>query len=415
MSLGKYEENLAIARIDYLHTTPRVIAGAESMSKVGEEAKRLGGKKTLVVTDKIIRKQGFPERAVEFLKAQGLNADVFDDIPGEPTIDSLRNAADYMKKNKYDSVVGIGGGAVIDTAKTCAIMVTNPGDVKDYAATVETAWEDKVKNKGVPLIVLPTTAGTGSENTGGIMIIDGDYKTWIGSLYAYPTVAILDPTLTLTMPQRMTAGSGMDALSHALEGYMIEALANPWAESFALEAIRRISQHLRKAYHDGKNLQARWNMSWAAHIAGWVAMYTCGPATLGHCLSEALGSKYKIPHGAMCGICLPYAMEFNLPAIPERLAAVASAMGEDVTGMSSHDAAYKAVEAVLALMKDVDIPTSMKPYNPPASDVAKLGEYVAKERQYMYNIPRLNPRKFTVENITEVLQKMWAGKIGKSI
>jgi alcohol dehydrogenase class IV len=326
-------------------------------------------------------------------------------------VETLRDAVKFTRDGKFDVVVGIGGGAVIDTAKACAIMVTNRGDIKDYAATVESAWEDKVKTKGIPLIVSPTTSGTGSENTGGIMIIDGDYKTWIGSAYAYPDVAIVDPALTLTLPPKMTSGSGMDALSHAVEAYMLVAMSNPWIDAFALEATRLTAENLRTAYHDGKNLQARFNMSWAAHLGGWVAMATSGPATMGHCLSEALGSKYKIPHGTMCGICLPYAMDFNLPAIIPRLVNVASAMGEDVTGMRPRDAAESAVRAVVDLMKDTDTPISMKPFKAPKSDIPKLAEYVVKDRQYMYYLPRVHPRKLTLENVTELLENIWEGKL----
>jgi len=413
MSLTMFEENLGIARTDILYTTKQVVFGLGSISKVGEQAKQLGGKKALVVTDKILRKI-LADQIVESLKKQGLTSAVFDDIPGEPTVETLRSAASYVRESKFDVVVGVGGGAVIDTAKTCAIMATNPGDVKDYVATVEAPFEDHVKIKGLPLIVSPTTSGTGSENTGGIMVIDGDYKTWIAGPLCFPDVAIVDPALTLTLPPKMTAGSGMDALSHAIEAYMITALANPWIDAFALEATRLITQNLRTAYHDGKNLQARYNMSWAAHLGGWVAMATSGPATLGHCLSEALGSKYKIPHGTICGICLPHVMEFNLPAIMGRLASIASAMGEDITGLRPRDAALAAVRAVVELMKDTDIPVGLKAFRTPVGDIPKLAEYVVKDRQRMYLLAKLHPRKLTVENLTQTLENMWEGRLGES-
>ena len=410
MSLSAFEENLALARTDILQTTKRVVFGVGSISKVGEQAKLLGGKKALVVTDKVLRRI-LADRVVDSLEKEGFKSEVFDEIAWEPTVESLRDAAAFTRNGKFDLVVGVGGGAVIDTAKACAIMVTNPGDVRDYVATVEVPFEDKVKTRGVPLIVSPTTSGTGSENTGGIMIIDGDYKTWIGSAYCFPDVAIVDPALTLTLPPHMTSGSGMDALSHAVEAYMLTAFSNPWIDAFALEATKLIFQNLRTAYHDGKNLQARYNMSWAAHLGGWVAMATAGPATMGHCLAEALGSKYRIPHGAMCGICLPYAMEFNFPAIIQRLANVASAMGEDVAGLRPRDAAESAVRGVVELMKDTDVPVSLKSFNVPKKDIPRLADYVVKERQHMYTLPKVHPKKLTIENVTELLENIWEGKL----
>jgi alcohol dehydrogenase class IV len=210
----------------------------------------------------------------------------------------------------------------------------------------------------------------------------------------------------------MTAGTGVDALSHVVEALM-SVQANTISDALSLEAVKLIFKSLRTAYHHGEDIEARWNMSLAATLGGWVIGFPWigGPATIGHCVSEAVGSKYHMPHGVACGIALPYAMEYNYPLLIDKLAMVSTAMGEDTGDMTKRDAAYKSIEATLRLMEDIDTPISLKEVGVPREDLKPLAEYVVTERQHMYDLKTFNPRKLTLENVTQLLQKMWEGRI----
>jgi alcohol dehydrogenase class IV len=267
-----------------------------------------------------------------------------------------------------------------------------------------------LKNKTLPKILIPTTAGTGSETSNTLVIIEQEYKTWITDNKILAEVAIVDPTLTLTLPPRMTAGTGIDALSHVMEALM-STQANPISDGLSMAAVRLVFQNLRQAYHHGEDVSARWNMSMAATLGGWVIGFPWvgGPATIGHCISEAVGSRYKIPHGVACGIALPYAMEYNLPLLFEKLGMVASLTGGDTSDLSTHDAARKSIDATVALMKDIDMPMSLGEMKVPEKDLKGLSEYIINERQYLYNLTALNPRRLTLENVNRLLENMWKG------
>uniref|UniRef100_A0A7C5YXU6 Iron-containing alcohol dehydrogenase n=1 Tax=candidate division CPR3 bacterium TaxID=2268181 RepID=A0A7C5YXU6_UNCC3 len=409
LSLTRFENNLKVARIDTLFTTKKVVFGCESITKISEEVKEYNPKKIFLVTDKNLLNIGLVDSILKPLEKEKIDITLHE-VVSEPSVESVSKAVEEVRKNKCDLVIGFGGGSSLDTAKTAAIMAKNNDTIEKYLARLPNPFEDKFKEKGLPLILVPTTAGTGSENSAGAVIIDGQYKTWIASRFLYPDVAIVDPLLTVSVPAKTTASCAMDALSHAVEAFMVVALSNPWCDSFALEAIKLISKYLRKAYHNGNDLEARWYLCWAAHLGGWTAQFTWGPATVGHLTAEAIGPKYGIPHGLICGIALPYAMKFNLPAIPDRLKMIAVAMGENVGELSEHEAAKKGIQSIIRLMEDVDLPLSLKEVNIPRVDLHDLAEYIVKERQYLYDIPRLSPRKFTSENIQGLLEDMWHGR-----
>jgi alcohol dehydrogenase class IV len=326
-------------------------------------------------------------------------------------MDTARSVVAAVREHKYDLVIGVGGGSCMDLAKLAATMAENPGDVSDYCARVKGEVK-KLEQKTLPKILVPTTSGTGSECSNTLVVIDEDYKTWITDNKLLANVAIIDPTLALTMPPRVTAGTGMDALSHSIEG-LLSRMSNPISDALAFQAVKMISGNLRTAYNYGKDLEARWNMSLAASLGGWVIGFPWvgGPANLGHCIAEAIGSKYRIPHGVACGLVLPYTMEFNLPACTKRLAEIANVMDEDVSGGSIHDDAIESVKAVRRLMRDVELPTSLKEIGTfPKEDIQDFARYLVEERQYMYDLEHYNPRRLTLENITELLEIMWKGE-----
>lgn len=388
----------------------KIIFGIDAIEKVGDEAKRFG-KNVSFVSDQNIEKIGLAEKAVKSLEKEGLKVTTYMVPAREPTTASMRVIANVIREGKYDVVVGLGGGSVLDSAKLAAVMATNPGDVLEYCAGY---GGKKVKNKTLPKILIPTTAGTGSEVSNTLVIIEGKYKTWITDNKVLAEVAIVDPALTLSIPPRVTANTGMDALSHVVEAFM-SLQSNPLSDALSMEAIRLVANYLRRAYYYGDDLEARWAMSQAAMIGGWVIGFPWigGPAILGHCIAEAMGSMYNLPHGLACALALPYVMEFNLPAIQERLKVIAITMGEDISGLPTREAAFKSVEAVIRLMKDLEMPISLKEVNIPKERLPEFADYIINERQYVYDLPHFNPRKLTKENLNELLGKMWEGEIGE--
>lgn len=400
-------------RINEFQNPQKMIFGVGAAEKVGEEAKRLGANRVFVVSDENIEKVGILGKILKSLREKNLDVKLHKISATEPTMDSANTVADTVRLEKYDLVVGVGGGSCLDSAKLAATMTTNPGNVQEYCARVKGDIKE-VKNQTLPKMLIPTTAGTGSESSNTLVIIEQEYKTWITDNKILAEVAIVDPTLTLTLPAKMTAGTGVDALSHVVEALM-SVQANPISDALSLEAVKLIFKSLRMAYHHGEDIEARWNMSLAATFGGWVIGFPWvgGPATIGHCVSEAVGSKYNIPHGVACGIALPYAMEYNSPLLIDKLAMVTTAMGEETGGMTKRDASYKSIEATLRLMDDIDTPISLKEVGVPREDLKRLAEYVVNERQHMYNLKAFNPRRLTLENVTQLLEKMWEGRIQK--
>ena len=409
MRLSSFEDNLWIARISELENPRRMLFGVDSVGRAGVEAKRLGAGRALVVSDETIERIGLLEKVLAPLGEEGLEFDIHMVPPKEPDMESARAVSVAAREGKYDAVVGVGGGSCMDSAKTAAAMATNPGDVGEYCARVEGPIR-ALAQETLPKVLIPTTSGTGSEASNTLVIIEGEYKTWITDNRLLADVAIVDPALALTMPPRLTAGTGMDALSHAMEA-LLSLKANPISDALAFEAVRLAFENLRAAYHHGADLEARWNMSMAATLGGWVIGFPWigGPANLGHCIAEAIGSKYRIPHGVACALALPYTMEFNLPACTERLAEIADVVREDVEMPSAYDAALGSVEAVLGLMEDVELPTSLREVGFPEDDIPDLARYIVEERQRLYDLEHYNPRKLTLENTVQLLETMWEG------
>ncbi|MEM1515468.1 MAG: iron-containing alcohol dehydrogenase [Candidatus Bathyarchaeia archaeon] len=408
MSLGIESYVLPEARVSYFENVKRIIYGAGSYKAVGSEAKRLGRNGTaLLVTDKGVTKAGLAEKVREVVEKEGLRVDVYDELSAEPTLESARKITEVVRGAKYSVIIGVGGGTVMDSAKVAAVMATNLGDVSNYLAYTE----DRVKEKPLPKILIPTTAGTGSEVSMYAVIVDEKgVKNFITSPSVLADVAIVDPLMTITCPPRQTAASGMDALAHSMENILSLGFT-PLSDMYGLQSISLIAANLRTAYYWGDNLRARYNMSLAALLGGLAMGATPAGANIGHCISEAIGPIYKIPHGIACAIVTPYMMEYNLPACIERLAMVASYMGLDVHGLPLRKAAIEAIKFVKELVEDLELPISLKDVGVPKEDIPKIADYIMEERQHYYYLQTYNPRKPTKENITELLEKMYEGRI----
>jgi alcohol dehydrogenase len=375
----------------------KIIFGVDSRSSLVKEIRDLGGSKPLIVTYPEAKMTENVEETAKMLRSGGIDVAVCRQAESEPRLEVAEDLAAYTRREGFDLIVGMGGGSVMDLAKIAAMSPTNPGPVRDYLGV------NLVRRKGVPLICVPTTSGTGSEATMFSVLSVGKKKMDVVSPNILPDVALLDPVLTVTMPPETTAGTGMDALSQAIET-ITSLAATPLTDTLALTAVQLIARWLKVAYSEGGNLEARSGMAMAATLSGLA--FGSGKLTLGHSLSQTFGPIKKIPHGVSCGIALPYVMEFYLPVVPEKLSLVAEAMGLDIHGRSVNEAGAVAIEAVMKLIEDVGIPTTLRELGFDKGELPELAEICVKEW------PRPNsPRQLTRQSVLEVLERMWEGKI----
>ncbi|OPY88696.1 MAG: 1,3-propanediol dehydrogenase [Smithella sp. PtaU1.Bin162] len=369
----------------------KIIFGSGSFHGLVNHIKELNAKNPLVVIDKNLAQAGFQEKVANLLIPEGMKYTVYDKVEPEPRIELADEGAALAVKNKCDLVIGIGGGSAMDVAKAIAVIATNKGSAVDYLGL------NKVVRPGLPKIMIPTTAGTGSEVTFTAVFVRKNLKKKEGmnSPYLYPELALLDPELTLSLPPRPTAETGIDALCHAIESYT-SVNASPMSELFSLDAIAIIAGNLRTCVHDGKNLQARENMLLASLYAG-LGLANAG-VTAVHSLSYPLGGKYGIGHGLANTLMLPSVMAFNLPAALDKFADIADAMGEAVDDLPVRESAYLALEAVEALIEDCGIASSLAEFGIKEKDFPALADVALTVARPLEN----NPRKVTRENAIEI-------------
>ena len=374
----------------------RVVFGDRVEEKIGAEAKGLGAKKAFIVTDETIEKTGLLEKVETPLK-EVVEVDIFDRVESEPTLKAAEAIAMAARAAKYDLVVGVGGGSVLDMAKVASAAVANPGQVvSDFFGA------NKIANPSVPKMLIPTTAGTGAEATPYALIIVEEKKKAIASSYNLADVVLISPSFTASMPPEITASTGMDALSHAVEA-LLSLGANPLTDSFALEAIRKISDNLEEAFAHGNNLEARLKMSIAAMLAG-MAFGNAG-VIVGHAAAHTIGARYNISHAKASALALPYVMEYNTPAAEEKLAKVARELGEDISGLSDEEAASKAVARVKKMLEALKLPTRLADLDVPEKDLPDLADAIMKEKGYLAR----NPRKVEHGDAVKMVERMWSG------
>jgi len=357
--------------------------------------KSFAAEKAFLVTDPGLRAAGILEKVVALLQTDGIQVEVCDRVKPDSGSELIDRTAAELKQSGAGVVIGIGGGSSLDTAKAIAALATNPGSCLEFAGL------HKVRNKPLPMIAIPTTAGTGSEVTlWSVFTNDANgLKVAIGGFMIYPAVALCDPELTLGLPAPLTASTGMDALAHAIECYTNTA-CQPISGALALEATKLIGKHLRTAVLNGQNREARYAMMLASTMAG-IAM---NPTRLGlaHALAMPLGSwNLHVPHGLILAMLLPMAMEFNYLAAPDRFVDVARALGEPVDHLNRLEAARCAVEAVRVLARDIGIPASMKSYGLSEAHIQPVVEEAMKSG----NIP-VNPRKTLAGDLEQMLRKL---------
>lgn len=374
----------------------KIVFGNGSFDELVEHIKESGGNNPLIVLDKRLSESGFGEKVSFLLDEGGMKYAMFDRVEAEPALELADEGAEIALKGGCDAVVGIGGGSAMDVAKAVAVLVANKGKAVDYLGL------NKVPGRGLPKIMVPTTAGTGSEVTFTAVFSRKDLKKKEGmnSPYLYPELALLDPQLTLSLPPEPTAATGIDALCHAIESYT-SINSSPMSELVSLEAIDLISANLRTCVHDGNNLEAREQMLLGSLYAG-LGLANAGVGAA-HSLSYPLGGKYGISHGLANTVMLPPVMEFNLPAALEKFAVIAAVMGEQTEDLPLRDAAYLAVEAVETLIEDCDIYTGLEELGIPEEDFPELAKVAMTVARPLEN----NPRKVAVEDAIEMYEQVY--------
>ena len=372
--------------------------GLGAIETLADEAKALGMKRPLVFTDSGIVKAGLLDRATAPLKAAKMGFAVFDRVAPNPPIATVDEGAGVYKSEKCDGVIGFGGGSAMDTAKAIGVVANNGGSILNY----EWADPQPIKHRIPPTICIPTTAGTGSEVTLWAVITDHKRKIKFnvgGTAAIGAWVALIDPELTLDLPAPVTAGTGMDALAHAIECYTC-AYAQPLPDSVALNAMEYVSKHLRVAFAQGHNVEARYGMTMAAMLGALA--YGTESAGAAHAMSQSAGGVHDVPHGALTARLLGPVMEFNYKGEPHKFARIAQALGEDIRGLSVWDAAEKAVEAVYRLTDDVEIPT-LQELGFKEEEIPMLADIAFKDPQTIGN-----PRDLALKSYVEIYENAFA-------
>lgn len=371
--------------------------GKGAIESIADEAKGRGFKKAFICSDPDLLKFGVTKKVTDVLDKAGLDYEIYSDIKANPTIENCQHGVEAFKTSGADYLIAIGGGSSMDTSKAIGIVVANPefSDIRSLEGVAPT------KNKAVPIFAVPTTAGTAAEVTINYVITDAEKnrKMVCVDVHDIPVVAFVDPDMMSSMPKGLTAATGMDALTHAIEGYITKG-AWELSDMFHFEAIKLISENLRDSVAEAKSGQpgsGREGMALGQYVAG-MGFSNVGLG-IDHAMAHTLSAHYDTPHGVACAMLLPIAMEFNKPVCAERLAKVAVAMGVDTTGMSTDEAADAAIAAVKQLSADVNIPHVCEAMK--ADEI----EVLAKDAMADACFPG-NPREATLDDVIELFKKI---------
>jgi alcohol dehydrogenase class IV len=387
---------LILSKIGEFYAPGKIIFGPGGLSQAGAEAKKLGSKVLVVLGRNAMRKSGALDRLIHLLKENNLEYIIYENIPSDPTVETVDTGANFARKEICNLIIALGGGSVLDTGKAISAMVTNEGSVANYQE-IEGKGR-KFQHKPIPFIAIPTTSGTGSEATRNAVITNTKLglKKSIRDLCLIPEVALVDPELTLSLPPYITAICGGDALTQCIESYLGKK-SQEITDALALHAVGLIGKSLVKAVKKGKNLEARKDMAMAALLSG-LCLSNSGLG-VAHALSHPLGVYYKIPHGLSCAVLLPYVMEYNLPVVTKKLAKIAECLGENISSLSETEAAQRAVENIKEILKAVGIKENLFEWKIKEEDLPQL---IKSAKGGSLNN---NPRDTSDEDLIELLYK----------
>lgn len=378
---------------------PRILEiGADASTKLPEVLQKIGCHKPLIVTDKMMVQLGIVETITSQLKAEGIKSDVFSDTVPEPTAGSIEAGVAMVRDGDYDAVVAIGGGSPIDSAKAIAVLGKHGGSIRDYR------FPRQVNEPGLPVVAIPTTAGTGSEATRVTIITDesNDEKLLCMGLGFMPVAALVDYKLTLSLPARTTADTGIDALTHAIEAF-VSRKANPYSDSQALTAMRLIGPNLRRVYTDGKDLAAREAMMMGSTLAG--IAFSNASVALVHGMSRPIGAFFHVPHGLSNAMLLPTVTEYSIPSAIERYAICSRTIGAAQADDSDEVANQKLLAFLVSINADLAVPT-LEGFGADKALFERSIETMAQQA-LASGSPGNNPRQPDALEIVELYRKLW--------
>jgi len=372
--------------------------GAKASQEIGPILISLDYKKPLIITDKMMVELGYASKIQESLNSINIHADIFADTIPEPTVASIQAGVNKIKSADYDCIIALGGGSPIDSAKAIGILGKFGGVMRDYK------FPRMVSESGVPIIAIPTTAGTGSEVTRFTIISDEntDEKMLCVGRGFMPSVALIDYELTISLPQRATADTGIDALTHAMEAY-VSKKANPYSDAQAIAAMRLIGPNLRRVYHNGKDIEAREKMMLGATLAG--IAFSNASVALVHGMSRPIGAFYHVPHGLSNAMLLPAVTKFSLPSATKRYADCSRAMGVALSEDNDEIANQKLLSELVAINEELNVPTP-KEFGINETDFMNNLEVMAKQA-IASGSPGNNPRVPEVSEIIDIYKLLW--------
>lgn len=368
------------------------ILGPGSLKEAGAEIKALGYQKALVVTDKVLNELGVAAKVTTVLDEHKVDYVVYDNVEPNPTTANVNGGLEVLKDAECDCIISLGGGSPQDAAKAIGILATNGGDIKNYEGI------HKSQKASLPIIAVNTTAGTASEVTINYVITNEEthIKMVMVDKNCLATMAVSDPELMVAKPAALTAATGMDALTHAVEAY-VSVGAFRLSDTLALEAIKLIGESLETAVKDGSNLEARSQMAYASFIAG-MAFNNCGLGYV-HSMAHQLGGFYNLPHGVCNAVLLPHVERFNAPACGDKFRQVAEALGVDTTGMTTEQANEAAIQAISDLNARVGIPAGLKELGVKEEDLKTMAENAMNDV-----CKGTNPREVSLEDTIAIYQ-----------
>ncbi|MCM3764683.1 iron-containing alcohol dehydrogenase [Neobacillus niacini] len=369
----------------------RSYTGWGSIEKLINELQELKPEKILIVTDETLVKIGMVDRFLSPLN-ENYQVRVYTDVEPEPSLACAEKLVDFTRNGGFDLVIGLGGGSALDLAKLAAVIPKNDGNVTDY---LNLTGKRQLKNQGVPKILLPTTSGTGSEVTDIAVVSLEGTKDVVTHDFLLADIAIVDPQLTVSVPKRITAATGIDALTHAVEAYL-SINANEATDALAIKAVELIGSSLKQAVENGENQEARTAMSYGSYLAG-LAFFNAGVAGV-HALAYPLGSQFKLPHGESNAVLLPYVMDYISSSCSEKLTAVC-----DILGMKWSEQDY--LEIFYKLVEDVGLPTTLKEYGIPEAALSSLTEDAIKQKRLLAR----SPKPLHKEDIYQIYQMAYNG------
>ncbi len=363
----------------------RLLLGIGALELLQGVVREVGTAKAVVVTDAGVVAAGICNRVCSFLRSGGVSFEIFDKVEPDPSIEIVYACLEAARAAEAGVLIGVGGGSSMDIAKVVAVLMTNQDDVSKYIGI------NRIPKPGIPTILVPTTAGTGSEVTPIAVLSDkADHlKKGIVSEHLYASVALVDPELTVGLPSRVTAFTGMDALAHVVEAYT-NKFAQPFVDTFALEGIRLIGANIRRAVAVGDDLQARYAMSLGS-LYGGMCLGSVNTAAA-HALAYPLGGMFDVPHGVATSLLLPHVVEFNLPSCPEKYAHIATALGKQTAGLTVERAARLAVEALVEVVRDIGIVSRLRDLNIPEDAISGMADAAMKVTRLLENNPRILQR-----------------------